>query len=157
MPASMVARSPRLRDRLGRAAVERDPQMVISDVEARLLCYSSLDRREAWKALTILPWAFGKGAEKPTRRSCKHSKATPLRAHGCRMPDAIDHPEHYGGGDNPYEAIKVVEAWGLDFHLGNVVKYISRAGKKGDILEDLKKARWYLDRAISNLERAKAK
>ena len=73
------------------------------------------------------------------------------------MPEAIDHPEHYGGAENPYEAIKVVEAWELDFHLGNVVKYVSRAGKKGDALEDLKKARWYLDRKIANLEKAQAK
>jgi hypothetical protein len=65
---------------------------------------------------------------------------------------AVDHPTHYGGVDNPYEAIKVVEAWDLGFHLGNVVKYVSRAGKKGDALEDLKKARWYLDRHIANLE-----
>jgi len=72
-------------------------------------------------------------------------------------PDAVDHPEHYGGADNPYEAIKVVEAWGLCFHLGNVVKYVSRAGKKGDALEDLKKARWYLDRKIANLEKAQTK
>jgi hypothetical protein len=72
------------------------------------------------------------------------------------MPEAIDHPEHYGGADDPYEAIKVVEAWGLGFHLGNVVKYVSRAGKKGDALEDLKKARWYLDRYINRLEKAPA-
>lgn len=68
------------------------------------------------------------------------------------MADNIDHPKHYGGEDDPYEAIKVVEAWQLSFHLGNVVKYISRAGKKGDVLEDLKKARWYLDREINNRE-----
>jgi hypothetical protein len=73
------------------------------------------------------------------------------------MAESVDHPAHYGGEENPYEAIKVVEAWDLDFHLGNVVKYISRAGKKGDILEDLKKARWYLERKIENLEKAKAK
>jgi hypothetical protein len=72
------------------------------------------------------------------------------------MADSVNHPEHYGGADDPYEAIKVVEAWSLCFHLGNVVKYISRAGKKGDTLEDLKKARWYLERKISNLEKAKA-
>jgi len=60
----------------------------------------------------------------------------------------IDHPQHYGGEDNTYEAIKVIEAWELDFHLGNVVKYISRAGKKGSKIEDLKKAQWYLNRAI---------
>lgn len=70
--------------------------------------------------------------------------------------EAVDHPDHYGGEDNPYEAIKVVEAWELDFHLGNVVKYVSRAGKKGDALEDLKKARWYLERKIANLEKAQS-
>lgn len=68
--------------------------------------------------------------------------------------EAVDHPAHYGGADNPYEAIKVIEAWGLGFCLGNTVKYISRAGKKGDPLEDLKKARWYLDRAIQRGEGA---
>lgn len=68
-------------------------------------------------------------------------------------PEAVDHPAHYGGANNPYEAIKVIEAWGLGFNLGNAVKYISRAGKKDDpVLQDLKKARWYLDREISNLE-----
>jgi hypothetical protein len=68
--------------------------------------------------------------------------------------EKVNHPAHYGGEANPYEAIKVVEAWKLNFCLGNVVKYISRAGKKGDTLEDLKKARWYLDREIGNLESA---
>lgn len=68
------------------------------------------------------------------------------------MADAVNHPQHYGGGDNPYEAIKVIEAWGLGFCLGNTVKYISRAGKKGSALEDLKKARWYLEREIKKLE-----
>jgi hypothetical protein len=68
--------------------------------------------------------------------------------------EAVNHPAHYGGADNPYEAIKVIEAWGLGFCLGNTVKYISRAGKKdnGKLLEDLKKARWYLDRAIQKAE-----
>jgi len=67
--------------------------------------------------------------------------------------EAVNHPAHYGGGDNPYEAIKVIENWDLGFCLGNTVKYISRAGKKGDnALEDLKKARWYLDRFITKLE-----
>lgn len=67
------------------------------------------------------------------------------------MSDPVNHPDHYGGADNPYEAIKVIEAWGLGFCLGNAVKYISRAGKKGAAVEDLKKARWYLDREISAL------
>lgn len=68
------------------------------------------------------------------------------------MPDTVDHPPHYGGDGNLYETIKVIEAWGLGFHLGNVVKYISRAEKKGSRLEDLKKARWYLEREIKRVE-----
>ena len=65
--------------------------------------------------------------------------------------EQVNHPQHYGG-DNTYETIKVIEAWGLDFHLGNTVKYVSRAGKKDPAkeLEDLKKAAWYLERAIKN-------
>jgi len=72
------------------------------------------------------------------------------------MSNIIDHPEHYGGADNTYEAIKVIEAWGLNFCLGNVVKYVSRAGKKKDnnLLQDLKKAEWYLQREISNMEKS---
>jgi len=67
--------------------------------------------------------------------------------------EMVYHPAHYGGADNPYEAIKVIEAWNLGFSLGNCVKYIARAGKKGGMIEDLKKARWYLDREIERLER----
>lgn len=67
------------------------------------------------------------------------------------MKEVVNHPPHYGG-DTVYEAIKVIEAWGLGFCLGNTVKYISRAGKKGVALEDLKKARWYLDREIAKME-----
>ena len=67
--------------------------------------------------------------------------------------EMVNHPAHYGGGDNPYEAIKVIEAWGLDFCLGNTVKYISRAGKKDNVLQDLRKALWYLERRIQQIER----
>lgn len=66
-------------------------------------------------------------------------------------PDSVDHPPHYGG-DTPYEAIKVIEAWDLGFHLGNCVKYIARAGRKGDAIEDLRKAAWYLNRKIALLK-----
>lgn len=65
--------------------------------------------------------------------------------------EKINHPSHYGG-NTFYETIKVIEAWDLDFHLGNAVKYISRAGKKtNDSIEDLKKAVWYLERKIKIL------
>ncbi len=69
--------------------------------------------------------------------------------------EMVNHPSHYGGESNPYEAIKVIDAWDLGFCLGNTVKYISRAGKKGTDkeLQDLKKALWYLDRKIKNLQK----
>ncbi|WP_185218751.1 DUF3310 domain-containing protein [Sphingobacterium mizutaii] len=70
------------------------------------------------------------------------------------MSEQVNHPKHYGGADNPYEAIKVIEAWDLGFCLGNTVKYISRAGKKetDKNVQDLEKARWYLDREIEKLK-----
>jgi hypothetical protein len=68
----------------------------------------------------------------------------------------LEHREYYGGADNPYEAIKVIRAWGLCFCLGNVVKYVSRAGKKpgSERLDDLEKARWYLDYVIREIKDA---
>ena len=69
--------------------------------------------------------------------------------------ELVNHPKHYGGKDNPYEAIKVIEAWDLGFCLGNTVKYISRAGKKDDTIQELEKALWYLKREIKKLKDGK--
>ena len=66
--------------------------------------------------------------------------------------ELVNHPNHYGGKDNPYEAIKVIEAWNLDFCLGNTIKYISRAGKKDDTVQELEKALWYLKREIKRIK-----
>ena len=66
-------------------------------------------------------------------------------------PDMVNHPPHYKGGG--IEVIDFIEAKQLGYNLGNVVKYVSRAGKKGtDTLQDLQKARWYLERAIQRAE-----
>lgn len=66
-------------------------------------------------------------------------------------------PAHYGGDGNAYEVFNVLEAWGLDkdFYLGNVIKYIARAGKKDSTkeLEDLEKAEVYLKRRIAELKK----
>lgn len=61
--------------------------------------------------------------------------------------DMVNNPPHYQGC-NGLECIDVIEAFALGFNLGNVVKYILRAGKKGYALTDLKKAAWYLAREI---------
>lgn len=71
--------------------------------------------------------------------------------------EQVDHPAHYGG-DVPHETWKCLRAWGLedDALLWNAVKYISRAGKKDDIVVDLKKAQWYLTKRIEQLEAERA-
>lgn len=83
--------------------------------------------------------------ERSARRDFKPDAKLP----NLEVKEAVNHPKHYGG-DTTYETIKVIEAWDLNFNLGNTVKYISRAGKKGNKLEDLKKAMWYLKREIEN-------
>tara|TARA_B100001564_G_scaffold252667_1_gene214789 strand:- start:208 stop:420 length:213 start_codon:yes stop_codon:yes gene_type:complete len=62
--------------------------------------------------------------------------------------EQVNHPEHYGGEENVYEAIKIIESYDMNFNLGNVIKYTLRAGKKLDGVEDLQKAVWYLNREI---------
>jgi hypothetical protein len=67
--------------------------------------------------------------------------------------EAVDHPSHYNSG--AIEVIDAIEDWNLDFNAGNVVKYVARHEHKANPIEDLKKARWYLDRLISNYEQHK--
>ncbi len=72
--------------------------------------------------------------------------------------EMVDHPSHYGGANNPHEHVKCAEAIGLDrdAHLYNCTKYIWRRDLKDDGLQDLKKALWYLKRAIELRERRAA-
>lgn len=63
----------------------------------------------------------------------------------------VHHPKHYNTGN--IEVIDAIVDWELDFIEGNVVKYVTRAKHKGDQLGDLKKARWYLDYLIGQLEK----
>jgi hypothetical protein len=65
--------------------------------------------------------------------------------------EAVNHPSHYNSGK--IETIDAIEDWGFGqgFNLGNVIKYVSRANHKNDCIEDLNKARWYLDREIKRL------
>ena len=68
--------------------------------------------------------------------------------------DPVSHPDHYTFGK--YEVIDVIEDWGLDFCRANALKYIARAGRKENEVQDLKKAVWYLQREISRLESKKS-
>jgi len=63
-----------------------------------------------------------------------------------KKPDAVNHPAHYTGHPSGVECITVTEHF--NFNVGNAIKYLWRAGQKGDVVEDLKKARWYVEREI---------
>ena len=65
------------------------------------------------------------------------------------MSEAVNHPKHYGGEDNPLEVIKIINHYDLNFELGNVLKYVLRADKKGNRKQDLQKALWYLQHEIN--------
>ena len=65
------------------------------------------------------------------------------------MTEAVNHPKHYGGEDNPLEVIKIINHYNLNFELGNVLKYVLRADKKGNRKQDLQKALWYLQHEIN--------
>ena len=65
------------------------------------------------------------------------------------MEEQVNHPSHYVKGIEP---IEVIESWDLNFSLGNAIKYILRSPYKGKQIEDLEKARWYIDREINKLK-----
>lgn len=67
------------------------------------------------------------------------------------MDKKVNHPAHYNSGS--IEVIDAIEAWGLGFLEGNIIKYIARHELKGTPLQDLKKAKWYLNRLIKNKEK----
>jgi len=69
------------------------------------------------------------------------------------MSDSVNHPTHYTSHPSGVECIQITEH--MNFNLGNAVKYIWRASLKGKEVEDLRKARWYIDREIGRLVKEK--
>jgi hypothetical protein len=67
--------------------------------------------------------------------------------------DTVNHPQHYTSHPSGIECVTIAESF--NFNIGNAIKYLWRAGLKGDLAEDLRKARWYIDREISRLEKGK--
>lgn len=87
---------------------------------------------------------------KPATRSTVTTAVKPAKV-STEEHDVVNHPSHYTRGN--IEVIDFIEDQQLSYHLGNVVKYVARAGFKGDKVEDLKKAQWYLNRYIRTLEK----
>ena len=84
---------------------------------------------------------------KTVKRAMDVIQKKPYMKAAFEKPDIVNHPPHYKSGG--IETIDFIEAKDLNYRLGNVVKYVSRAGKKGDPIQDLEKAAWYLQREIT--------
>lgn len=111
---------------------------------------------EAWDT-TNACWRIYGGPEEDL--CSEYTVSTMIDSGKPKQNSAVDHPGHYGGADNPYEAIKVIEAWmdpskSYGFCVGNALKYICRAGKKdgSSTKQDLEKAIWYLKRACEEVK-----
>lgn len=97
-----------------------------------------------WQEMKKMDACAAQGHQPPSRLTGKN--ILPMEN------DTINHPSHYIEG-RKYEPISVIEDWQLPYHLGNAVKYISRAGRKDKdkMKEDLQKAVWYLERYIASI------
>lgn len=84
-----------------------------------------------------------------------YNLATPEEKPQPKQKELVDHPVHYKGKDNPYEVRKVISDWNLNFNLGNVVKYIGRLGAKDAEIQELRKARNYIDFEIERIQKLK--
>jgi hypothetical protein len=128
---------------------------LVESEKVQLRNFADLKAQVADIALVITEYM--KDAEPaPERRCCIRCSKVALQGHPYCLDcskveaDAVNHPKHYTLG---VEVIDAIEAWKLGYHLGNCVKYIARADHKGSRLEDLKKAKWYLERAIAREEK----
>lgn len=136
------------------------PELTIKEVAKKLGVTPNLVHQARWKAKQnseFVNKVFTKaGLKKPSRiiDAVTEMKTTLDALDKIKdKPDPVNHPAHYKAGG--VETIDFIEAKDLNYRLGNVVKYVARAGRKAtDPIEDLKKARWYLDREISVREKA---
>lgn len=132
---------------------EIDENLGILDWNGRMTREQSARYRKHWRLTTPKDW-FKEPGHTISKEELKKRLHQAKEDQKIAQSNAINHPNHYGG-DTTYEAIKVIKAWKLDFCLGNTVKYICRAGKKGPLdkeIEDLEKAAWYLADKIKQLK-----
>jgi len=148
------------------ALVASNPELSVKEIAKRLNVTPNLVHQVKWKTKKnseFVDKVFAKWKEtrKPSNiveasRMSSADLAQVLAKPKLRLAsaesDPVNHPPHYKTGG--IETIDFIEAKDLNYRLGNVIKYVARAEKKGNPIEDLKKARWYLDREIAIRERA---
>jgi len=140
-----------------RAHMMTHPDAKPADVAAKFkvsLAYvyvirSQMKKAEATRKTNTVPkWRPPPVLPVPRAPADEEWKTVTVVSSGTPINDMVNHPAHYKLGG--IETIDFIEAKKLNYHLGNVVKYITRADLKGERLENLKKAKWYLDREIES-------
>lgn len=148
---------------------EEGKEVIFNDLQGNTQLINKEQLKEAWELYKnkLSPY---KSVEEPkeqtfiTENSAFNTKILELKEQSTfcakynrdsEEQEMVNNPEHYGGKDNPYEAIKVIEAWSCNFNIGNAIKYLSRAGKKDKdcSTQDLLKAIWYINREIENINK----
>ena len=99
------------------------------------------------------PCVSCRGTKSPLKEEY-HTSPNLYEPLGESTPDLVKHPAHYCYSE--YEPKDVIRAWGLNFNLGSTVKYIARAGRKDDILQDLRKAKQFLEFEIEAIEKERS-
>ncbi len=125
---------------------ELEPHEVVQIGDQRL--HPDID---VWVAQHPMGVGFTAGPNYKWRRPATPTLAVDPTARIIPAPDMVNEPPHYRNHSSGIECIQITE--GFNFCLGNAIKYIWRAGLKGEEIEDLKKARWYLDREIERLKK----
>jgi hypothetical protein len=135
-----------------RAYIAANPDVKSGDVATKFnakLAYVYVLRSQMKKTETTRKFRHADGTPKIRLQSAETPPPAPVApAPVAPAPDMVNHPPHYKVGG--IETIDFIEAKGLNYHLGNVVKYVTRADHKGERLENLKKAQWYLEREIAH-------
>lgn len=141
--ANYIAKHPHAKSKQVALATGTNVKLVYN-VASRLRKLNAVHEKEVDRVADIVN-SFTRGRGKPILF------ATSDKPRLMRGIDNVNHPTHYKVGG--IEVIDFIESKNFGYNLGNVIKYVSRADHKGNKLEDLKKAQWYLTREINNLSK----
>lgn len=128
-----------------RTLMSNNPKVTVDEVMRK----TSLSRARVHVLMWKVRKELGTNPRGKTAQPTKKPKVVPATVEVAQSPDMVAHPPHYKHGG--IETIDYIEAKNLNYNLGNVVKYISRADHKGSKEEDLRKAAWYLERELLSL------
>ena len=139
-------------DTVGVTTSQSDSPTIRFPLEQFLICFEEADVLEDGSVVSPTTTDFSKAKPRPPLIFDDMKKNPPLIFDDSKVKiEQVNHPEHYNKG---IEAIDYIDSWGMNFNSGNVIKYVTRAPFKGDYIQDLEKALWYLQRELERVKNA---